>query len=121
VTVPEHAESPTSTSWQAVAVLFLLLFGLPSTSFRDVALAHDWYFGPLDSRPAVLAEARKSIAKQQGVDGAAGSEAQDQDDGPPPRASSAVQSASAGFSTAGTRVEPQQPSLLPHSTGPPRA
>lgn len=116
VTAPEYAASAQRhVGWRAaVAILLVLaLTGLPSESSRDLALAQDWYFDNLE-QPAVVLLGAREVGK-----------APDRDDAPDgllPRADvSALVAASLRFSSFAAPGNARPASLLPHSTGPPRA
>jgi hypothetical protein len=103
--------------WQVLAIL-VVLFGLPSATFLDVALAHDWYFGSIDARPALLS--RQSESERHTASSLPSAE-----DGPevlaPPRGAVAANGARSDASRRALPAALNPRALLPHSTGPPRA
>jgi hypothetical protein len=103
-----------------------VLAGLSSESSRDAAPAQDWIFDTLDQHAALLLGARKSLAEQAESESGKASEAPNGDgdtpDGMALGASvPAPLAASLHFSWPAAANSAQPASLLPYSTGPPRA
>lgn len=128
MTAPGEAASPQHRAWwrAVVVLLVIVLAGLPSESSRDLALAQDWHFDPIDQDVAALLGARKSVAEQSDTGHGSASEASNRDgdtpDGMVPGASvPAPPAASLHISWRGAPDSAQPAGLLPYSTGPPRA
>lgn len=103
--------------WQVVAILLVLL-GLPATSFRDVALGHDWYFASVDPHPVLF-------FRQAEADELQSSATASQGDGPEhlamPGEAAVLGGAQRRDRWLVEPIELQARNLLPDSTGPPRA